>query len=123
MSVLLTDDGQITELNRQYRGQDRPTDVLSFSQLEGEGAAPPGSTQVLGDVVISVDRARAQALEAGIGLEEELMRLLAHGVLHLLGHDHEGSASEARAMRREEEKYFVRRAKGKGRSVREGTES
>lgn len=99
LSVLLVSDRTIRRLNRDWRGADRPTDVLSFAQQEGAGAAPDG---LLGDVVISVDTARRQARERGWPIGEEAERLLIHGVLHLLGYDHERSATEARRMRRRE---------------------
>ena len=87
LSVLLTDDPTIHTLNRQWRGVDRPTDVLSFSQLEGEPL--PGDEDVLGDVVISVPTARRQGEQRGHDLATELRVLLVHGICHLLGHDHE----------------------------------
>jgi len=99
LSVLLVSDAVIHRLNRDWRGKDRPTDVLSFSQLEGEGAPPGG---LLGDVVISVDTARRQAGARGVSLASESERLLIHGLLHLLGYDHEGSPAEARRMQRRE---------------------
>ena len=98
VSVLLTDDDQITILNRDYRGVDAPTDVLAFSQTEGE--EPPEEcpeVNVLGDVVISVETAERQAREHGQGLDEEIDLLLAHGLLHLLGYDH-AKAQDARVM-------------------------
>ncbi|MCH2184679.1 rRNA maturation RNase YbeY [Myxococcota bacterium] len=85
-------------LNRAWRGRDRPTDVLSFSLLEGEGGAHRGP--LLGDVVISVETAAAQAAARHRSLDDEILRLLLHGVLHVLGHDHENEA-EAREMERE----------------------
>lgn len=95
LSVLLVDDAAIARLNADYRARPRPTDVLSFSQLEGPR---PGAAGTLGDVVISVETARRQARERGRPLEEEIGALLVHGVLHLLGHDHERSAAAARRM-------------------------
>lgn len=94
LSVLVTGDAQIRVLNREYRRKDRPTDVLSFPQADGEG---PGRAALLGDVVISLDTARRQAREAGRPLNEELVRLLGHGLLHLLGYDHE-TPDDARRM-------------------------
>jgi probable rRNA maturation factor len=85
LELLLTDDSTIHALNKQYRGKDRPTDVLSFS-LE--------DPVHLGQLVISVDRAREQAEQIGQSLEEELRFLFAHGVLHLLGYDHEEPEEE-----------------------------
>ncbi|MCW5889917.1 MAG: rRNA maturation RNase YbeY [bacterium] len=99
LSIVLCSDAVIHGLNRDWRGRDRPTDVLSFAQGEGEGARPAG---LLGDVVISVDTARRQAAERGATLGRETDRLLVHGLLHLLGYDHEGSPAEARRMQRRE---------------------
>ena len=80
LSVLLCDDAFIQDLNRQWRQKDAPTDVLSF---------PMGDDVVLGDIVISLDTAGRQAAERGHDLPTELRVLLVHGLLHLLGHDHE----------------------------------
>ncbi|MDH7601467.1 MAG: rRNA maturation RNase YbeY [Armatimonadota bacterium] len=102
VSILLVDDDTIHELNRQYRGVDAPTDVLAFSQLEGEDFGSEGEL-VLGDVVISVDTAARQAEEQGHSLEEELDLLLAHGLLHLLGYDHETPEDERRMFDRQRE--------------------
>jgi rRNA maturation RNase YbeY len=99
LSILLVSDGEMRKLNRDYRGKDRPTDVLAFAQREGAGGAPAG---LLGDVVVSVDTARRQAAERRATLSREAERLLVHGVLHLLGYDHERSAVEARRMQRRE---------------------
>ena len=93
-SLVLTDDQRIQTLNRDYRGQDKPTDVLSFSQLEGDVklAAPPSGSLLLGDIVISVETARRQARSS---LDDELCHLAVHGALHLLGYDHQTDAEEA----------------------------
>ena len=93
LSILLVSDAEMQRLNRRWRGKDRPTDVLSFPQ-EADG--------LLGDVVISVDTARRQAAEQRTTLGREADRLLIHGLLHLLGYDHERSAAEARRMQRRE---------------------
>lgn len=111
LDVSIVDDSAIHELNREYRGRDRPTDVLSFPQLEegaGEemvaepGADPGGAPVHLGDVVISIETAARQAQSGGWTLDEELARLLLHGVLHLLGYDHEQDAERAAIMQAEE---------------------
>lgn len=99
LSLALVSDPVMRGLNREWRGVDRSTDVLAFSQTEGPGGAPDG---LLGDVVISVDTARRQAAERAAPLGAELDRLLVHGVLHLLGYDHERSPVEARRMQRRE---------------------
>ena len=98
VSILFTDDDEIRILNRDYRSIDRPTDVLSFSLLEGEGARFAGGA--LGDLVVSITTAARQAREAKRPLIDELTMLLAHGLLHLLGWDHR-TATEDRRMRAE----------------------
>ena len=89
-------DREIHVLNRQYRGKDKPTDVLSFP------LADELQPFLLGDVVISVETAAHQAQQRGHSLRKELQTLLIHGVLHLLGYDHEVSRSEAVRMHRKE---------------------
>ena len=90
VSITLTDDACIHRLNRDYRSIDRPTDVLSFAQREGDAPAVTGGpeTEPLGDIVISVERAEAQAAEYGHSLRREMAFLTVHGMLHLLGYDH-----------------------------------
>jgi len=95
VGCLLVTDRRIRALNRRYRGEDSPTDVLAFPQ--GEGGGPPGHPGLLGDVVISVETAARQAARAGSSLEREAALLLIHGILHLLGHDH-ATAAERRRM-------------------------
>lgn len=103
LSIAFVDDGRMQELNRDWRGKDRPTDVLSFSQLEGEdlAAAEEGEPLLLGDIIVSLDTLERQARDGGWTDDEEMVRLLLHGVLHLLGHDHE-EEDDAKAMRTEE---------------------
>ena len=105
LSIVLTDDPTIHELNRTWRHKDKPTDVLSFSQIEGELIA--GDDVVLGDVIISTDTAQRQADERGHSLDEELCRLLVHGTLHLLGHDHVHGGAQARRMKKEESRLLA----------------
>lgn len=88
LSLLLTDDREIHRLNLQWRGKDRPTDVLSFSLREGRGSRFFHQGP-LGDIVLSLPMVERQAVEKGWSLEEELAFLTLHGVLHLLGYDHE----------------------------------
>ncbi|MHB0912026.1 MAG: rRNA maturation RNase YbeY [Armatimonadota bacterium] len=102
ITLVLTDDREIHELNRDYRGIDKPTDVLSFSQLEGEPMIGEG---LLGDVVISVETAKRQAEARGESLADELDLLTAHGVLHLLGYNDE-TDEEAEEMRTREKKIL-----------------
>lgn len=92
LSVMLVDDDGIRELNRSWRSIDRATDVLSFPMLEGDfGTVNPS---MLGDIVISIPTASKQARAAGRTLEQEVAMLLAHGLLHLLGYDHDTRAKE-----------------------------
>jgi probable rRNA maturation factor len=112
LSIVITDDATIHDLNRQWRHKDRPTDVLSFSQVEGLCPGAPSEEQLLGDVVISLETAARQAKELGHSLEQEVQRLLVHGVLHLLGHDHVHGGWQARRMQGEERR--VLRALGRG---------
>jgi probable rRNA maturation factor len=98
LSIVLTGDDQIRKLNRIYRKKNQSTDVLAFSQREGESAHSSG--RLLGDVVLSVPTARRQAEARGRELVAELTMLLAHGLLHLLGWDHETPVKDRR-MRRE----------------------
>jgi len=93
---VITDDTQVRDLNRTYRGKDAPTNVLSFPMQEGEFSdITPG---LLGDVVISLDTAQAEAIAAGISMDERMSQLLIHGILHLIGFDHELGENQAREM-------------------------
>ncbi len=95
LSILLTDDPGIASLNEEWRGRAGPTNVLAFAMQEGE---PGGRDDILGDVVISVDTAGREATVHGTTLHERLTELLVHGLVHLLGLDHERSEAEARRM-------------------------
>ncbi len=103
LSVALVDDEQMRGLNASYCGKDRPTDVLSFSMLEGEGAEHRG--RLLGDVVIGIETAARQARQRRRALDDEVARLLIHGTLHLVGHDHVHD-DEARVMQAEERRIW-----------------
>ncbi|MBN1874468.1 MAG: rRNA maturation RNase YbeY [Anaerolineae bacterium] len=98
VTVVISDDEALCELNRRFRGEDHPTDVLSFTNdTRGPCAGATGTFPFyLGDVVISIDRARVQAAEAGGTLTQELQLLAVHGILHLLGHDHENPGNRTR---------------------------
>jgi probable rRNA maturation factor len=102
LSILIVDNAAIQELNRAYLQRDRPTNVISFPMLEGVGSGL--NPHLLGDVVISAERAALDAARAGVPFEQELWFLLLHGILHLLGYDHErGTAAEARLMEQKEQ--------------------
>lgn len=94
VSVALTSDAEVRALNHRWRGVDRATDVLSFSAWDGEEIA--GMDAVLGDVIISTETARRQARACAHPVETELVVLFVHGLLHLLGLDHERGADDAR---------------------------
>jgi len=97
LSLLLTDDAEICQLNKTYRDRDHATDVLSFPQ--DEDAVNESGDTLLGDVVISVETAARQAEEHHLSFNEELILLAIHGILHLLGYDHERSPQDARIMK------------------------
>jgi probable rRNA maturation factor len=108
VTVTFVDDERIHELNREYRSIDRPTDVLSFAMNEQgeeelEIISEEDMPNMLGDIVISVPRAREQAEEYGHSFEREIGFLVAHGFLHLLGYDHETEAEEKEMFSRQEE--------------------
>ena len=105
VSILLTADADIRELNQQFRGIDQPTDVLSFPQNADEDPPIPGEI-ILGDIAVSLDTAQAQAKEHGLTFEEEIILLLIHGILHLLGYDHEISEQEEEKMRSKTRELF-----------------
>ncbi len=98
LSIVLTDDARLKQLNRDYLGIDAPTDVLSFPASEPDGSEtdPETGSPYLGDILISIPRARAQAKAVGHALESEVQLLVVHGVLHLLGHDHAKPKEKAR---------------------------
>ena len=95
LSVLLVDDDEIRQLNLKYLGRDRPTNVMAFPM---DGPDP----KILGDVVISTETAQRESQELGIGTEEYIALLLIHGILHLLGYDHERDEEEALRMQQKE---------------------
>lgn len=103
LSIELAGDHRMRRLNSQYRKKDRTTDVLAFPMREALAShAARFVRNMLGDVVISVPQARRQAIEVGRQLDDELVSLLVHGVLHLCGYDHERGEKEAVRMHRRE---------------------
>ena len=104
ITIVLTDDRQLHELNRDFLGVDAPTDVLSFPSFEED---PETGASYLGDILISIPRAAQQALAGGHPLEAEVQLLVVHGVLHLLGHDH-AEAEEKALMWNEQAKVLER---------------
>jgi probable rRNA maturation factor len=121
LSIVLTGDKQIHKLNKIYRGKDRATDVLAFAMKEGEfGAVSAG---LLGDVIVSIPTAARQARERNVAPLDEVTMLIAHGILHLLGWDHDTDRKD-RAMRKETDRLCaaaVRAPLYKGRKPRRQT--
>ena len=106
LSILIVDDAAIQEINRDYLNKDRPTNVISFAMQEGEGGG--FQPDLLGDVVISAETAARDACEAQNSFESELYFLLLHGILHLLGYDHErGTEEDAKLMEAREREVFT----------------
>jgi probable rRNA maturation factor len=108
VSLVFTDSETVKQLNRDYRGVDEPTDVLAFSMLPQKGTdssfpLPPDGFTRLGEVIISYPQAVAQAKEQGHSPERELALLIIHGILHLLGYDHEEPEEESKMRERERE--------------------
>jgi len=100
LSIVLTDDARLKELNRDYLGIDAPTDVLSFPASETD---PETGAHYIGDILISIPRAQEQATASGHPLESEVQLLVVHGVLHLLGHDHSEPEEKARMWKAQAE--------------------
>ena len=102
VSLLLTDDSQVRELNRDYRGQDKPTNVLSFAALDSDSPIPPDGPILLGDVIIARETAEREATDEDKTLVHHLSHLVVHGVLHLLGYDHneDDEAEEMESLER-----------------------
>ena len=96
VSILITDDEEIKNLNKDFRGKDKATNVLSFPMLDEN--IPDIGIDILGDIVISEDTALREAEKAEISLEQRISQLVIHGILHLLGYDHEISPEEEEKM-------------------------
>ena len=112
ISVSFVDNQKIHELNREYREKDRPTDVLSFPMWEKEelsdGSALDGHAVTLGDIIISAEKAQAQAEEYGHSIEREITFLSVHSTLHILGYDHEISEEDEKYMNKKQEDVLVK---------------
>lgn len=100
-SVLFTSDAEVHTLNREWRGKDKPTNVLSFPMLERADLldlAPDGPPELLGDIALAFETCAREAADKGIPVADHARHLIVHGLLHLAGHDHEISDAEAEAM-------------------------
>jgi probable rRNA maturation factor len=109
VEVVLADESTIQDLNRLYRGKDEPTDVLSFAESDVEATfrSPDDAPPSLGEIVICLPIAKAQASAAGRAVAGELAHLLTHGLLHLLGYDHEEDESESQRMKAREDELLT----------------
>jgi rRNA maturation RNase YbeY len=101
LSLLLTDNKQIQAINLEYLNKDRPTNVISFSYADGF------SCEVVGDLIISLERAHEESVISGVPFHERVFSLIIHGLLHVLGFDHEKGEREARRMRYREKKLLT----------------
>jgi len=106
LAILVTDDDEVREMNRRFLGVDEPTDVLSFPDEADDFVQGIADQTLLGDIAISLPTAARQAAQIGHPLDAELAHLLVHGILHLCGYDHVGSAEEEARMRTREEHYL-----------------
>jgi len=100
-SIAFTSDAEVHTLNREWRGKDKPTNVLSFPMLEREdllALAAEGPPELLGDIALALETCQREAADKGISLEDHVTHLLIHGFLHLAGYDHESSNEDAREM-------------------------
>lgn len=101
VSLLFADDGEVHVLNREWRGKDKPTNVLSFPMLERDELLElrsEGPPELLGDLALALETCTREAADKGISLSDHAAHLIIHGLLHLAGHDHELGPTEARAM-------------------------
>lgn len=110
LSIVIVDDPAILRLNREYLHRSRPTNVISFPMGPSDFFPSP---RILGDVVISIEAAQRQARQRRGKLEDEILFLLIHGILHLLGYDHEGSLAEKAKMEAKEQELLGYCKKGK----------
>ncbi|MEA3264020.1 MAG: rRNA maturation RNase YbeY [Pseudomonadota bacterium] len=100
-SLLFADDAEVHALNREWRGKDKPTNVLSFPMLERDdllALSPEGPPELLGDIALALETCAREAADKGVPLEHHAAHLIIHGLLHLAGHDHVHSDEEAAAM-------------------------
>ncbi len=102
-SIIIVDNSYIHKLNKEYRGIDRVTDVISFALEDDKSMVIPDNIRLLGDIYISLDKAKEQAREYGHSLERELCFLSIHGLYHLLGYDHESKEEEKIMFKKQEE--------------------
>jgi rRNA maturation RNase YbeY len=103
LTVIMTGDTYIRKINKEFRGHDEPTDVIAFSNRDNPFPSADSVTEEIGDVYISLERAHRQAAEYRVSLTDEVKRLIIHGILHLVGYDHERSDEDEEIMLRMED--------------------
>ena len=103
ITIIVTDDAYIRSINREYRGHDEPTDVISFSNRDNPFPEIGADYEEIGDLYISIEKADRQAVEYRVSLDDEMKRLLVHGLLHLVGYDHERSDDDEEIMLKKED--------------------
>lgn len=109
LSLMFVDDREIQELNRRFLGRDKPTNVLAFSMREGEFSSL--HPHLLGDLIISIETSRRQSKSSGLSEMEMLTLLVIHGILHLIGYDHEGGKKAAKEMALKQKELFEQTVK------------
>lgn len=102
-NIIIIDNSTIHEINKEYRGKDAPTDVISFALEDDKTVIEPDGVRILGDIYISIDKVHEQALEYGHSFKRELSFLAVHGLLHLLGYDHMEKKDEEIMFKKQEE--------------------
>ncbi|MBF0157239.1 MAG: rRNA maturation RNase YbeY [Magnetococcales bacterium] len=107
VGVVLAADADVRELNRDYRGVDAPTNVLSFALTEGDGGVGGGGPLLLGDLFLAYETLEAESLAGGVSFQDHLLHLVVHGTLHLLGFDHERSPEACRCQEGEESRILA----------------
>ena len=103
ITIIITDDAYMRDINREFRAHDEPTDVISFSNRDNPFPEIDDDNEEIGDLYISIERADRQAQEYRVSLDDEVKRLIVHGILHLVGYDHERSDSDEEIMLRKED--------------------
>jgi probable rRNA maturation factor len=103
ITLILTDDAYMRNINREFRGLDEPTDVISFSNRDNPFPDVDADSEEIGDLYISLDKADRQAREYRVSLDDEIKRLVVHGMLHLVGYDHERSDADEEIMLQKED--------------------
>ncbi len=103
ITIIISSDQYIRKINREFRGHDEPTDIISFSNRDNPFPGVDDTCEEIGDIYISIERADRQSVEYRVPIQDEMKRLIVHGILHLVGYDHERSDEDEEIMLRKEE--------------------